>query len=155
MKITDLMLREIRAEVDFGEEKIIVKNPKGEVRKELLEYIYKNIIEQEKNDELETIELLMSKLTNIEIEKDTITKVLNNPCAELNRVLFYLNSIQQELVFEVIALRNLEIRAKENTVLEEDSLKMIMNIQNVIKEIQQREYIKNHPMKKDEEEVSK
>lgn len=150
MKITDLMLREIRAEIEFGEEKIIVKNPKGEIRKELLEYIYKNIIEQEKHDELETIELLMTKLTNIEIEKDTIVKVLNNPCAELNRVLFYLNSIQQELVFEVIALRNLEIRAKENTVLEEDSLKMIMNIQNVIKEVQQRDYIKNHPMKKDE-----
>lgn len=150
MKITDLMLREIRAEIDFGEEKIIVKNPKGEVRKELLDYIYRNTIEQEKHDELETIELLITKLTNIEVEKDTVVKVLNNPCAELNRVLFYLNSIQQELVFEVIALRNLEIRAKENTVLEEDSLKMIMNIQNIIKEIQQREYIKNHPMKKDE-----
>ena len=38
MKINDLMLRDIRAEIDFEDNLIVIKNPKGEVKQELLSF---------------------------------------------------------------------------------------------------------------------
>ena len=36
MNISELMMKDIRATIDFEDEVIVIKNPKGEIKKELL-----------------------------------------------------------------------------------------------------------------------
>lgn len=153
MKINDLMLRDIRAKIDFEDDLIIIKNPKGEVKKELLsffnEQLNKNMDNMAKKkgrkkkiaNESEIMILLINKLTNIEIDIDDLNEALLNPSYELNMTLLYLSSIMQELIFEVLATQNLKIRMEQNTILEKDTLARVHDIENLVKEISQRKAI--------------
>ena len=153
MKINDLMLRDIRAEIDFEDDLIIIKNPKGKVKEELLsffnEQLNKNMDNMSKKkgrkkkiaDEIEIMELLINKLTNIEIDTDNLQEVLLNPSYELSMTLLYLSSIMQELIFEVLATQNLKMRMEQNTILEKDTLVRVHDIENLVKEISQRKAI--------------
>ena len=153
MKINDLMLRDIRAEIDFEDDVIVIKNPKGEVKKELLsffnEQLNKNMDNVSKKkgrkkkvaDETEIMSLLINKLTNIEIDTNDLQEVLLNPSYELSMTLLYLSSIMQELIFEVLATQNLKIRMEQNTILEKDTLARVHDIENLVKEISQRKAI--------------
>lgn len=153
MKINDLMLRDIRAEIDFEDDVIVIKNPKGEVKKELLsffnEQLNKNMDNVSKKkgrkkkvaDETEIMSLLINKLTNIEIDTDNLQEVLLNPSYELSMTLLYLSSIMQELIFEVLATQNLKMRMEQNTILEKDTLARVHDIENLVKEISQRKAI--------------
>ena len=153
MKINDLMLRDIRAEIDFEDDVIVIKNPKGKVKEELLsffnEQLNKNMDNMSKKkgrkkkiaDEIEIMELLINKLTNIEIDTDNLQEVLLNPSYELSMTLLYLSSIMQELIFEVLATQNLKMRMEQNTILEKDTLVRVHDIENLVKEISQRKAI--------------
>ena len=153
MKINDLMLRDVRAEIDFEDDVIVIKNPKGEVKKELLsffnEQLNKNMDNMSKKkgrkkkvaDETEIMSLLINKLTNIEIDTNDLQEVLLNPSYELSMTLLYLSSIMQELIFEVLATQNLKIRMEQNTILEKDTLARVHDIENLVKEISQRKAI--------------
>lgn len=153
MKINDLMLRDVRAEIDFEDDVIVIKNPKGEVKKELLsffnEQLNKNMDNVSKKkgrkkkvaDETEIMSLLINKLTNIEIDTDNLQEVLLNPSYELSMTLLYLSSIMQELIFEVLATQNLKMRMEQNTILEKDTLARVHDIENLVKEISQRKAI--------------
>ena len=153
MKINDLMLRDIRAEIDFEDDVIVIKNPKGEVKKELLsffnEQLNKNMDNMSKKkgrkkkvaDEIEIMSLLINKLTNIEIDTNDLQEVLLNPSYELSMTLLYLSSIMQELIFEVLATQNLKMRMEQNTILEKDTLARVHDIENLVKEISQRKAI--------------
>ena len=150
MKINDLMLRDVRAEIDFEGDLIVIKNPKGEVKQELLsffnEQLNKNMdnISKKKGrkkkiaNETEIMTLLINKLTNIEIDVEDLREVLLNPSYELNMTLLYLSSIMQELIFEALATQNLKIRMEQNTLLEKDTLSRVNDIENLVKEISQR-----------------
>ena len=153
MKTSELMIKDIRAEIPFGDEAIVIKNPKGEVKNELLyffkEQLDKNMDNAEKKkgrkkkiaDELEILKLLMNKLTNIEIDTDDLTTIFGDPSYELNLVLLYLSSIMQELIFEVLATHNLQMRMDQNTLLEKDTLNRVADIENIIKEINHRKLV--------------
>ena len=153
MKINDLMLRDIRAEIDFEDDVIVIKNPKGKVKEELLsffnEQLNKNMDNMSKKkgrkkkiaDEIEIMKLLINKLTNIEIDTDNLQEVLLNPSYELSMTLLYLSSIMQELIFEVLATQNLKMRMEQNTILEKDTLARVHDIENLVKEISQRKAI--------------
>ena len=155
MKISELMIRDIRATIEFGDESIIIRNPKGEVKNDLLIFfksqLDKNIdnISREKGrkkklaNDVEIFKLLLDKLTNIKVDIDDLNEVLSNPSYELSMVMLYLSSIMQELIFEVLATHNLEMRMEQNTILEKDTLNRITDLENIIKEIKHRKLIEN------------
>lgn len=155
MNISELKIKDIRATVEFGEETIIIKNPKGEVKNELLMFFKTQLDNTMDNaskkrgrkkkvaENIEIFKLLLSKLTNIVIDVDDLKSILTEPSYELSVVVLYLSSIMQELIFEVMATHNLEIRMEQNTILEKDTLKRVFELDNFIKEIQLRESIEN------------
>lgn len=155
MKISELMIRDIRATIEFGDESIIIRNPKGEVKNDLLIFfksqLDKNIdnISRKKGrkkklaNDVEIFKLLLDKLTNIKVDIDDLNEVLSNPSYELSMVMLYLSSIMQELIFEILATHNLEMRMEQNTILEKDTLNRIADLENIIKEIKHRKLIEN------------
>lgn len=154
MKLNDLMIRDVRAEIDFEGDKIVINNPKGEVKTELLSYfdnqVERNIENKHKkgkkykvDSEMDIVKMLMLKLTNIEVDVNSMEEIMKNPSYELNLVMLYLSSIMQELIFEVLATKNLQVRMQKNTLLEKDTLNMLSNVEDVIKEIKHRKMIEN------------
>ncbi|WP_270504434.1 hypothetical protein [Paraclostridium sordellii] len=158
MKINELMLRDIRAEINFNDEVIVVRNAKGEARKKILKIIDDKLMKRNDDEvdltDLELIEVLLRELTNIEIEdEDMVQLILLNPCDELNRVIFYLASILQELAFESLASKNLQMRAQENLIVETDTLHSINRVNTMVEEMKQRAYLKE--IKKDTDNTPK
>ena len=155
MKISELMIRDIRATIEFGDESIIIRNPKGEVKNDLLIFfksqLDRNIdnISRKKGrkkklaNDVEIFKLLLDKLTNIKVDIDDLNEVLSNPSYELSMVMLYLSSIMQELIFEILATHNLEMRMEQNTILEKDTLNRIVDLENIIKEVKHRKLIEN------------
>lgn len=148
MKITDMMMLDIRAEIEYGDEKIVIKNPKGDTRTNLLEKLNTKLenesgLEDINLDDLELIEILLRELTNIEIsDSDDVRTILLCPNEELNRVVFHLASILQELMFEVVAGKNLMIRNQEFLAVQTDTMASINRIENTLSEIEQRSYMR-------------
>ena len=155
MNISELVMKDIRATIDFEGETIVVKNPKGEIKNELLMFFKKQLDNTMDNaskkrgrkkkvaENIEIFKLLLNKLTNITVDIDDLREILIEPSYELSIVMLYLSSIMQELIFEVIATHNLEIRMEQNTLLEKDTLKRVSDLDNLIKEIELRESIEN------------
>ena len=155
MNISDLKNKEIRATIEIENETIVIKNPIGDVKSELLMFFKSQIDRTMDNaskkkgrkrkvaDNIEIFTLLLNKLTNINIDVEDIEDILAEPSYELSVVMLYLSSIMQELIFEVIATHNLELRMEQNTLLEKDTLKRVSDLENLIKEIKLRETIEN------------
>lgn len=154
MKINELMLRDVRATIETENGNIIINNPKGDTRKELLMF-FENQLEKNMDNaskkkgrkkkianDKEILVMLINKLTNIEVDED-IDMVINNPSHEMNMVMLYLASIMQELIFEVMANYNLDMRMKQNTIIEKDTVNRIFELENLIKEIKQRKLIED------------
>lgn len=154
MNISELAIKEIRSEIDFNDSKIVIKNPKGKVKSDLLSFFNKQIDINVENaskkgrkkkvaSDVEIFEMLMKKLTNIKVDTDDLMSILENPSYELSVVVLYLSSIMQELIFEVLAKKNLEIRMQKNTLLEKDTLSMIKDLGYLVEEINHRKMIEN------------
>lgn len=148
MKITDMMLSDIRAEIEYKDEKIIVRNAKGDLRLSLLNKLNEKLMndsgfEDINLDDLELMEILLKELTNIEIDdSDDVRTILQCPNEELTRVSFYLAAILQELMFEVIASKNLMLRNQEFLLLQNDTLACVDRAETMIDEIIQRSGIR-------------
>ena len=155
MNISDLKIKEIRATVQLDDETIIIKNPIGDVKNELLMFFQTQVDNTMDNtskkrgrkkkvaENTEIFTLLLNKLTNITIDIEDVKEVLAEPSYELSVVMLYLSSIMQELIFEVMATQNLKLRMDQNTLLEKDTLKRISELDNLIKEMKSREVIEN------------
>ena len=155
MNLSDLKNKEIRATVEFEDETIIIKNPIGDVKNELLMFFQTQVDNTMDNtskkrgrkkkvaENTEIFTLLLNKLTNITIDVEDVKEVLAEPSYELSVVMLYLSSIMQELIFEVMATQNLKLRMDQNTLLEKDTLKRISELDNLIKEMKSREVIEN------------
>ena len=155
MKISELMIKDIRATREFGDEIIVIKNPKGEVKNELLIFFKTQLDNTMENaskkrgrkkkvaENIEIFKLLLNKLTNIKVDTDDLKEILTEPSYELSVVMLYLSSIMQELIFEVLATHNLEIRMEQNTLLEKDTLKRVSDLENLINEIKHRKLIED------------
>ena len=155
MNISDLKIKEIRATVQLDDETIIIKNPIGDVKSELLMFFQSQVNNTMDNaakkrgrkkkvaENTEIFTLLLNKLTNITIDVEDVKEVLAEPSYELSVVMLYLSSIMQELIFEVMATQNLKLRMDQNTLLEKDTLKRISELDNLIKEMKSREVIEN------------
>ena len=155
MNISDLKIKEIRATVQLDDETIIIRNPIGDVKNELLMFFQTQIDNTMDNaskkrgrkkkvaENTEIFTLLLNKLTNITIDVEDVKEVLIEPSYELSVVMLYLSSIMQELIFEVMATQNLKLRIDQNALLEKDTLKRVSELDNLIREIKSRENIKN------------
>ena len=155
MNISDLKIKEIRATVQLDDETIIIRNPIGDVKNELLMFFQTQIDNTMDNaskkrgrkkkvaENTEIFTLLLNKLTNITIDVEDVKEVLIEPSYELSVVMLYLSSIMQELIFEVMATQNLKLRMDQNALLEKDTLKRVSELDNLIREIKSRENIKN------------
>ena len=155
MKISELMIKDIRATIEFGDEIIVIKNPKGEVKNELLIFFKTQLDNTMENaskkrgrkkkvaENIEIFKLLLNKLTNIKVDTDDLKEILIEPSYELSVVMLHLSSIMQELIFEVLATHNLEIRMEQNTLLEKDTLKRVSDLENLINEIKHRKLIED------------
>ena len=155
MNISDLKNKEIRATVQLDDETIIIKNPIGDVKSELLMFFQSQVNNTMDNaakkrgrkkkvaENTEIFTLLLNKLTNITIDVEDVKEVLAEPSYELSVVMLYLSSIMQELIFEVMATQNLKLRMDQNTLLEKDTLKRVSELDNLIKEMKFREEIEN------------
>ncbi|MGL4453546.1 MAG: hypothetical protein ACRDDY_19625 [Clostridium sp.] len=154
MKISELAIKEIRAEIDFNDNKIIIKNPRGKVKEELLLFFKKQVDINVENvnkkgkkkktaSDIDIFKTLIKKLTNIQIDTDDLVYILSNPSYEMSLVILYLSSIMQELIFEVLTKKNLEIRMSKNTLLEKDTLNMLNDLGYLVEEINHRKTIEN------------
>ena len=155
MNISDLKNKEIRATVQLDDETIIIKNPIGDVKNELLMFFQTQIDNTMDNaskkrgrkkkvaENTEIFTLLLNKLTNITIDVEDVKEVLAEPSYELSVVMLYLSSIMQELIFEVMATQNLKLRMDQNVLLEKDTIKRVSELDNLIKEMKSREVIEN------------
>ena len=155
MNISNLKIKEIRATVQLDDETIIIKNPIGDVKNELLMFFQTQVDNTMDNtskkrgrkkkvaENTEIFTLLLNKLTNITIDVEDIKEVLAEPSYELSVVMLYLSSIMQELIFEVMATQNLKLRMDQNTLLEKDTLKRISDANNLITEIRLRAVMEN------------
>ena len=155
MNISELMMKDIRATIDFEDEVIVIKNPKGEIKKELLMFFKTQLDNTMDNaskkrgrkkkvaENIEIFKLLLNKLTNITVDTDDLREILIEPSYELSVVMLYLSSIMQELIFEVMATQNLKLRMDQNTLLEKDTLKRISDANNLITEIRLRAVMEN------------
>ena len=155
MNISDLKIKEIRATVQLDDETIIIKNPIGDLKNELLMFFQTQVDNTMDNaskkrgrkkkvaENTEIFTLLLNKLTNITIDVEDVKEVLIEPSYELSVVMLYLSSIMQELIFEVMATQNLKLRMDQNALLEKDTLKRVSELDNLIREIKSRENIKN------------
>ena len=155
MNISELKIRDIRATVEFENETIVIKNPKGEIKNELLMFFKIQLDNTMDNaskkrgrkkkvaENVEIFKLLLNKLTNITIDTEDLKDILVEPSYELSVVMLYLSSIMQELIFEVIATHNLELRMEQNVLLEKDTLNRISDLDNLVKEIKLRHVIEN------------
>jgi hypothetical protein len=143
MKISELLRKDIRAKIEFGEDVIIVKNPGGQFLNKLKKILKENL-ENEKSEERnkEILVTLIENLTNIEIDEN-LDEVLENPSHELSVVVFHLCSIIQELTFEIIAEYQLGSRLLQNTILEKETLTRISQLDELAKEIAKRELAEN------------
>ena len=155
MNISELKIKEVRATVEFEGETIVIKNPIGEVKSELLMFFKSQLDNTMDNaskkrgrkkkvaENIEIFKLLLEKLTNVTVDTEDLREILSEPSYELSVVMLYLSSIMQELIFEVIATHNLELRMEQNVLLEKDTLKRVSDLDNLIKEIRLREVIEN------------
>ena len=155
MNISDLKNKEIRATVQLDDETIIIKNPIGDVKSELLMFFQTQIDNTMDNaakkrgrkkkvaENIDIFTLLLNKLTNITIDVEDIKDILAEPSYELSVVMLYLSSIMQELIFEVMATQNLKLRMDQNVLLEKDTIKRVSELDNLIREMKAREEIEN------------
>ena len=155
MNISDLKNKEIRATVQLDDETIIIKNPIGDVKSELLMFFQSQVNNTMDNaakkrgrkkkvaENTEIFTLLLNKLTNITIDVEDVKEVLAEPSYELSVVMLYLSSIMQELIFEIMATQNLKLRMDQNVLLEKDTIKRVSELDSLIKEMKSREVIEN------------
>ncbi|MGL5764738.1 MAG: hypothetical protein ACRCX8_03760 [Sarcina sp.] len=154
MNISELKVKDIRATIDIEDEQIVIRNPKGKVKQDLLQYFQEqvniNVKEADKKvknkkiaSDIDIVKLLMSKLTNIAIDENDLTDIFKNPSYELSVVMLYLSSIMQELIFEVLSIKNLEVRMSKNIILEKDTLRMVRDLGDATEEMIYRKTIEN------------
>ena len=76
----------------------------------------------------------MSNLTDIEIDIEDVSSIVDNGSIELTKVMFYLTTIVQELTYEVLSQQNLELQMLEKSLLADATVQLTNNIENLVKD---------------------
>ena len=115
VKIGSLVQEEIRASIPFiteggKTEYIVVKNATKEIREDLGNLIWKGIEDTKKKvSKNELLELLIDRLTNIELDERLDVILEKEISHELNMVMFYITEILSEITHEVLMNANTQL----------------------------------------------
>ena len=136
VKLSQLEQKYVRATVSVeGLGNVTIFNPKGAIKFKLIDFIKTKMgnkgLEINQN---EVITLFMSNLTDIEIDMEDVTSIVDNGTIELTKVMFYLTTIVQELTYEVLSQQNLELQMLEKSLLADTTVQLTNNIENLVKD---------------------
>ena len=136
VKLSQLEQKDVRATVSVeGLGNVTIFNPKGAIKFKLIDFIKTKMgnkgLEINQN---EVITLFMSNLTDIEIDMEDVTSIIDNGTIELTKVMFYLTTIVQELTYEVLSQQNLELQMLEKSLLADTTVQLTNNIENLVKD---------------------
>ena len=136
VKLSQLEQKDVRATVSVeGLGDVTIFNPKGAIKFKLIDFIKTKMgnkgLEINQN---EVITLFMSNLTDIEIDMEDVTSIVDNGTIELTKVMFYLTTIVQELTYEVLSQQNLELQMLEKSLLADTTVQLTNNIENLVKD---------------------
>lgn len=136
VKLSQLEQKDVRATVSVeGLGNVTIFNPKGAIKFKLIDFIKTKMgnkgLEINQN---EVITLFMSNLTDIEIDMEDVTSIVDNGTIELTKVMFYLTTIVQELTYEVLSQQNLELQMLEKSLLADTTVQLTNNIENLVKD---------------------
>lgn len=136
IKLSQLEQKDIRATVSIeGLGNVTIFNPKGAIKFKLIDFIKTKMgnkgLEINQN---EVITLFMSNLTDIEIDIEDVSSIVDNGSIELTKVMFYLTTIVQELTYEVLSQQNLELQMLEKSLLADATVQLTNNIENLVKD---------------------
>lgn len=135
IKLSQLEQKEIRAIVPMdGLGSVTIFNPKGDVKLELVDFIKTKMGNKsiEINQD-EVISLFMTKLTDLEIDVDNVSSIVDNGSIELTKIMFYLTTIVQELAYEVLSQQNLELQMIEKNLLADTTIQLTDSIETIAK----------------------
>ena len=136
IKLSQLEQKDIRATVSIeGLGNVTIFNPKGAIKFKLIDFIKTKMgnkgLEINQN---EVITLFMSNLTDIEIDIEDVSSIVDNGSIELTKIMFYLTTIVQELTYEVLSQQNLELQMLEKSLLADTTVQLTNNIENLVKD---------------------
>ena len=136
IKLSQLEQKDIRATVSIeGLGNVTIFNPKGAIKFKLIDFIKTKMgnkgLEINQN---EVITLFMSNLTDIEIDIEDVSSIVDNGSIELTKVMFYLTTIVQELTYEVLSQQNLELQMLEKSLLADATVQLTNNKENLVKD---------------------
>ncbi|MGL5348268.1 MAG: hypothetical protein ACRDA3_13035 [Peptostreptococcaceae bacterium] len=136
VKISQLKQEDIRVVVSIdGIGDVTIYNPKGSIKEELLKFI-KNKMGKKgvEINQHEVVTLFMSKLTDLEIDVEDISEVMDVGTIELTKIMFYLTTIVQELTYEILCQQNLELQMVEKTLLAYETTELTNSIEKNVEE---------------------
>lgn len=145
IKLSQLEQRDVRAVVSVeGLGDVTITNPKGALKVELLEFVQSKMGKQGVQiDQNEVVTKFMANLTDIEIDLEDVSNILDCGTAELTKIMFHLTSIVQELTYEILCQQNLQLQMVEKALLAADSLAVSENIETLAKSLKKPKEMKN------------
>lgn len=145
IKLSQLEQRDVRAVVSVeGLGDVTITNPKGALKVELLEFVQSKMGKQGVQiDQNEVVSKFMANLTDIEIDLEDVSNILDCGTTELTKIMFHLTSIVQELTYEILCQQNLQLQMVEKALLAADSLAVSENIETLAKSLKKPKEMKN------------
>ena len=136
IKLSQLEQQDIRATVSIeGLGNVTIFNPKGAIKFKLIDFIKSKMgskgVEINQN---EVISLFMTNLTDLEIDVEDVSSIVDNGSIELTKIMFYLTTIVQELTYEVLTQQNLELQTIEKSLLADTTVQLTNNIGDLVKD---------------------
>lgn len=140
VKLSQLKQEEIKARIlvstPDGEKEIIIKNPLGTLKEEIVDFVRANQGDDDKASS-NVIAHLLTNLTNIEVDVDEIDSILDNPSVIMIEVMKHLNDIVQEIVYEIITEQTMALSMVEKTIAGKELTDKIEKINKMVEEAKQ------------------
>ena len=155
ISLNRLQQDEVRCAIPFETEKgiemIVVKNPFGEAKQQIMNFIEGKVVKAEGESEFEipydeVMTYFLRLLTNLDIDENTdVDLIMSMPRPELVKVMHELSEIIHEIVFEVLVKQSEQLSTLEKAMfgmkvgqkmdMLHDEIKMdLSNMENVEEE---------------------
>ena len=136
IKLSKLKQNKIKAIVTVGDEEVVITNPTNEVKSQLISFIKES---QEGNTDIDInkmFTLLLTTLTNIEVDVDEVEDIINSPSKPMVEIIGHLNDIIQDVVYEMLVEQQMSLSMLEKTIMGKDITNKVERINSMVKEIE-------------------
>ena len=137
IKLSQLKQEEIKAKIlvstPEGDKEIVIRNPLGETKQELVNYVRARKGEDDTYS-TEIIIHLLTKLTNIDVDVEQIDAILDNPSTIMIEVMKHLNDIVQDIVFEIITEQTIALSMVEKSMASKELTNKIEKLNKMVEE---------------------